>query len=363
MKILFYIGNLKKGGAERVVATLSNNLINNNDITIITTTDEPVEYKLNNKINLIPLKDFLDNKNQISKNIYYLKKLNKYIKSIKPDIILGFLPEPSYRLLMLKPLIKAPIIISDRNDPKVEYHSLKNRVLMKLLYRKASGFVFQTKEAQNYFSNKIRNKSVVIPNPVDDKFLNTNYTGNNSKEFVNVGRLNSQKNQIFLIESFKEIIKKYPDYKLLIYGEGELHSELNDYIKNNKLEKNIKLCGKVDNIEDILKTKKAFILSSKYEGMPNALMEAMSIGIPSISTDCPCGGPRELIINDENGLLIENYNKEQLINAIIKIIENDKICDKLSENAKKTMKKYSTDKITKKWLEFMKEVYKNEKNN
>lgn len=363
MKILFYIGNLKKGGAERVVATLSNNLINSNDITIITTTDEPVEYELNNKINLIPLKDFLDNKNQISKNIYYLKKLNKYIKSIKPDIILGFLPEPSYRLLMLKPLIKAPIIISDRNDPKVEYKSLKNRVLMKLLYRKASGFVFQTKEAKNYFSNKIKNKSVVIPNPVDDKFLNTNYTGSKSKEFVNVGRLNAQKNQMFLIESFKEIIKKYPDYKLLIYGDGELHSKLNDYINNNKLERNIKLCGKVDNIEDILKNKKAFILSSKYEGMPNALMEAMAVGLPCISTNCPCGGPKELIDGNKNGLLVENNNKEELTSSICRLIEDNNICRQLSKNARDKMQEYNCDKIVNKWFDFMKEVCNNEKNN
>ncbi|MGM9876376.1 MAG: glycosyltransferase family 4 protein [Bacilli bacterium] len=363
MKILFYIGNLRKGGAERVVVTLSNNLVKSNDVTIITTTDEEPEYELDKNINLFNLKDFKGNKNSLSKNMIYLKKLKKYIKEINPDIVLGFLPEPSYRLLLLKPFIKVPVIISDRNDPKIEYASFKNKIIMKWLYHRADGFVFQTSEAQNYFSKKIQSKSTVIANPVDDKFFNVNYCGENSKEFINVGRLNEQKNQIFLIESFKEIIKKYPDYKLLIYGDGDMKEELSSYIIKNKLNDNVKLCGNVDNIENFLKDKKGFILSSKYEGMPNALMEAMAVGLPCISTDCPCGGPRELIKNNKSGLLIENENKEQLISSIIYIIENREKCISMSKTAKKGMNNYNCDNITAKWLDFMKEVCECEKNN
>lgn len=363
MKILFYIGNLRKGGAERVVATLSNKLVEKNEVIIITTTDEKIEYSLNKSIKLFNLKNFDGNKNPLVKNIIYLKRLKDYIKDIDPDIILGFLPEPSYRLLLLKPFIKTPVIISDRNDPKVEYASLKSRTIMKTLYKKADGFVFQTEEARSYFSKKIQDKSVVIANPVDDKFFNVNYCGENSKEFINVGRLNEQKNQIFLIESFKEIIKKYPDYKLLIYGDGDMKEELSSYIIKNKLNDNVKLCGNVDNIENVLKDKKGFILSSKYEGMPNALMEAMAVGVPCISTDCPCGGPRELIKNNINGLLVKSNDKNELVSAMYKIIENDKMCKKIAMSAKKNMNNYSCDKIVSKWFEFMKEVYKNEKNN
>lgn len=363
MKILFYIGNLRKGGAERVVATLSNKLVEKNEIIIITTTDEKVEYNLDKNIKLFSLKDFDGNKNSIVKNLIYLKKLKKYINEINPDIVLGFLPEPSYRLLLLKPFIKSPIIISDRNDPKMEYASFKSRIIMKILYKRANGFVFQTEEARDYFCKKIQDKSVVIANPVDDKFFNVNYCGENSKEFINVGRLNEQKNQIFLIESFKEIIKKYPDYKLLIYGDGDMKEELSSYIIKNKLNDNVKLCGNVDNIENVLKDKKGFILSSRYEGMPNALMEAMSVGLPCISTNCPCGGPRELIKNNKNGLLIENENKEQLISSIIYIIENREKCISMSKTAKKEMNNYNCDKITAKWLDFMKEVCEREKNN
>lgn len=363
MKILFYIGNLRKGGAERVVATLSNKLVEKNEVIIITTTDEKVEYSLDKSIKLFSLKNFDGNKNPLVKNIIYLKRLKDYIKEIDPDIILGFLPEPSYRLLILKPFIKSPVIISDRNDPKIEYASLKSRTIMKFLYKRADGFVFQTDEARDYFCKKIQDKSIVIANPVDDRFLKTKYVGYKSTEFINVGRLNEQKNQILLIESFKDVIKKYPNYKLLIYGEGSLKNELSMYIKDNKLNNNVKLCGNVDDIENILKDKKGFILSSKYEGMPNALMEAMAVGVPCISTNCPCGGPRELIKNNINGLLVKSNDKNELVSAMYKIIENDKMCKKIAMSAKKNMNNYSCDKIVSKWFEFMKEVYKNEKNN
>lgn len=363
MKILFYIGNLRKGGAERVVATLSNKLVEKNEVIIITTTDEKVEYSLDKSIKLFSLKNFDGNKNPLVKNIIYLKRLKDYIKEIDPDIILGFLPEPSYRLLILKPFIKSPVIISDRNDPKIEYASLKSRTIMKFLYKRADGFVFQTDEARDYFCKKIQDKSIVIANPVDDRFLKTKYVGYKSTEFINVGRLNEQKNQILLIESFKDVIKKYPNYKLLIYGEGSLKNELSMYIKDNKLNNNVKLCGNVDDIENILKDKKGFILSSKYEGMPNALMEAMAVCVPCISTDCPCGGPRELIKNNINGLLVKSNDKNELVSAMYKIIENDKMCKKIAMSAKKNMNNYSCDKIVSKWFEFMKEVYKNEKNN
>lgn len=363
MKILFYIGNLRKGGAERVVATLSNKLVEKNEVIIITTTDEKVEYSLDKSIKLFSLKNFDGNKNPLVKNIIYLKRLKDYIKEIDPDIILGFLPEPSYRLLILKPFIKSPVIISDRNDPKIEYASLKSRTIMKFLYKRADGFVFQTDEARDYFCKKIQDKSIVIANPVDDRFLKTKYVGYKSTEFINVGRLNEQKNQILLIESFKDVIKKYPNYKLLIYGEGSLKNELSMYIKDNKLNNNVKLCGNVDDIDNILKDKKGFILSSKYEGMPNALMEAMAVGVPCISTDCPCGGPRELIKNNINVLLVKSNDKNELVSAMYKIIENDKMCKKIAMSAKKNMNNYSCDKIVSKWFEFMKEVYKNEKNN
>lgn len=362
MKILFYIGNLKKGGAERVVVNLSNNFAQNNDVIIVTTTKDSCEYDLSEKIKLVSLETEKIN-NKIKKNIKYIQRLTKIINTEKVDVAIAFLPEPSYRLLMIKNKINCPVIVSVRNDPKVEYKNILNKTLMKILFKKSDGFVFQTKEAQEYFPKKYQIKSTIIANPVDDNFYKVKYIGINSKEFVTVGRLTSQKNQQFLIETFEKIVKKYDDYKLLIYGDGELKHNLQEYLLKHNLTKNIKLCGNTNNVAEVIKDKYAFILPSLYEGMPNALMEAMAVGLPCISSDCPCGGPRELINNHENGILVEVNSESEMFSAIEQLILSKETCLNFSKKSTETMLKYKNDVISHKWSEFMEGVIKNAKDN
>ena len=172
MKILFCLGSMTKGGAERVVANLSNWLIKKHSVSIVVTPPDKSLYELDSDISFMTL-DYVNDKkdNIIFRNIKRIKRLNKYIKDFDPDIILSFLPEPSYRVLFLKPFNKKKVIVSVRNDPKIEYKSLFNKIIMKNLYSKADGFVFQTEEAREYFSKKIQERSVVIPNPINPDFI------------------------------------------------------------------------------------------------------------------------------------------------------------------------------------------------
>lgn len=289
MRILFTTGCMNKGGAERVVANLANAFAKDNDVSIVITINDAPKYDLNKKIILASLDEGIVGHNLIKKNIKRIKNLKRFIRNFKPDIIVSFLPEPSYRVLFLSMFNKIPVIVSVRNDPKIEYKSFKSRLIMKLLYPLAKGFVFQTKEAQEYFSSKIQSKSIVIPNPVDKRFLEKNCEGQRSNTIVTVGRLEEQKNHELLINAFSKITNEIPEYKLIIYGEGSLRERLEQQIKNLKLEEKVLLPGVEKNIEEKIYNARLFVLSSNYEGMPNALMEAMALGIPSISTDCPCG--------------------------------------------------------------------------
>lgn len=357
MKIMFCIGSLSKGGAERVVCNLSNSLIDENEVSIVTTIKCESEYTLNSKINLLSLDESTNISNFVKKNILRLKRLKQIINTEKPDVILSFLPEPSYRTLLVAKNI--PVIVSVRNDPKVEYKNFINKLVMKCLYRKASGFVFQTNEAKEYFSKKIQDRSVVIANPVDDVFFETK-KGKSKDIIVTVGRLTPQKNHKMLIEAFSEIVKKYPNYKLQIYGTGPMEDELNALISSLNLNKNVVLCGTTTEVYNVLKDKKMFVLSSDYEGMPNALMEALTVGLPCVSTDCPCGGPNELIKNNKNGILVPVNDKEKLIKAIEKLIKDEKLCSKLSVHAKENSLKYKNGVITNKWYKYVKEVVNHE---
>lgn len=353
MRILFVIGPLKKGGAERVVCNLSNELIKENDVFIATTVTPESDYYLNEKIIIKCLDDEkTSNKNFIIRNYLRAKRLKEVIKNNKIDIAISFLPEPSYRLMMVKNK-KLKTIISDRNDPNIEYNSLFQKIITKLLYKKSNGFVFQTEDAKKWFSDKIQERSVVIPNPINKDFICKPYSGQRENVIVTVGRLTEQKNHKLLIDAFINIHKKYKDYKLYIYGEGSLRDELSEIIKSNMLEDSIKLMGNVDNVKESIYKSKMFVLTSDYEGMPNALMEAMALGIPCISTRCPIGGPEFLINNGENGLLIGVGNSEELQGAILKLIEKKDLSEKIGKNANRICDILNPTIINNRWKEYI----------
>lgn len=357
MKIMFCTSSMGKGGAERVISILSNDLVKNNEVSILINTDKNIAYELDKKINIIPI-DKKYYKNNLIRNIYRIFQIKKVLKEERPDIIVSFLPMPSFRVLIANRKIKIPVIISDRNDPKQEYKSKLNMILMNWLYPKADGFVFQTNEQREYFGEKIRKKSTIIFNPIKNSFLETKNINLKDREnnIINVGRLVPQKNQKMIINAFSKVSKKYPNYKLKIFGDGLLREELQSQINNLQLSDKVILCGVTDNIKQELENSKIFVLSSDYEGMPNALIEAMATGCAVISTNCPCGGPMELIKNEENGILIPVRNEERLIKSINFLIENENNAEIIGENAKNIKKILNSKAILNQWKKYIKEV-------
>ena len=361
MKILFCIDSLRKGGAERVVSNLANAFVQENqDIDILTVSKSKIEYDLDSRIKVSFLEETGSKESKILLKIKkFVKRSNlmkKKIKQIKPDIIVSFLPYTSF--VTLNAVKNIPVIVSVRNDPAVEYSSKIFNFFMRRLYPKAKGFIYQTQEAKDYFKGILDVECKVIPNSINPDFIVENeFQGERKKEIVSVGRLYDQKNQKLLIESFLEISEKIPEYKLIIYGEGYKRDELQQLIDDNSMNDKIFLPGNIKNVKEKIYDSSLFVLSSDYEGMPNALMEAMCLGLPVISTDCPCGGPHFFIKNEENGLLIDVGNKEQLKSAILKIIENKELAKKISKNAIKVSEKVEPKIINKEWREFIIHIY------
>lgn len=357
MKIMFCLGSMTKGGAERVVRNLSEYLIKKNDVSIVVTPPGESSYELNSNIKYFTL-DKVKNKQDslLKRTIRRIYKLRKIINEVSPDVIISMLPEPTYRLVIANLFKKNKVIISVRNDPKIEYNNLVNKTIMNILYSRADGFVFQTQEAQDFFRKSFREKSKIIPNPIDEKFISKPYKGIRKKEIVSVGRLDVQKNQMLLINSFSKIDRKYDDYKLVIYGDGSLKEKLNQQIKKLKIEDRVILAGTVDDIKRKIYKSKLFILSSDYEGMPNALMEAMALGLTCISTDCPCGGPKFLIKDGYNGFLVKVGSEKELtqkINFVLSIDTSD-----IEENASKISNNLNPKQINKKWSEYIEYIVK-----
>lgn len=366
MKILFCINSLVKGGAERVVSNLANYFSSENEVTIMTLVNYDIEYVLKDNISIVKLDrkkvDPYKEKNKLIKYISKIPKLisrifkmKKQIKKIEPDIIISFLPETSFLVLFNKRK-KDKVIVSVRNDPKIEYSSKIYYFIMKKLYPRANGFVFQTPDAREYFNNIIKCYSKIIPNSINPIFISDSYAGNRKKEIVSVGRLVEQKNFDLLIDAFYMLSEKYKEYKLIIYGEGKLRNKLEEKIKDLGIQDKVILPGIVDNVKEKIYRSSVFVLPSLYEGMPNALMEAMALGLPVISTDCPCGGPRMLITNNINGKLVSVNDKEIMKEAIEEIIKNEEFSRKLGKEASKISITLNPENINREWKDFIESI-------
>lgn len=363
---------MSSGGAERVMSILVNNysIIKENEVVLLTLLNTNDDYVINKSVKRYILdKKKYSNKCKLEK--YYSKlslkgllKMYKILKDEKPDVIVSFLPEPSFKIMFLKKVFskisKIPAIVSIRNDPQIEYKNKLTRFIMKKLYNNIDGMVFQTLDAKGYITNLINIKNVaVIPNPINEKFfVKAKDDSERKNEIITLGRLENQKNHKLLIKSFYNASKINNKYTLNIYGEGSLHNTLQRMIVELKLEDKVFLRGKTNKAEEVLNDAKIFVLSSDYEGMPNALMEAMACGLPCISTNCPCGGPKEIIINDVNGLLINTNCEEELSNSLIELMERKEKRIQFGNKAKEIRNIYSEKEICSRWDAVIEKVIK-----
>lgn len=348
-RYLFFIGTLRNGGAERVVSMLANQMAEQGmPVEILTFYDRPVFYSISPKVMLTSVEKHQKGK---VKGFFWLRR---YLRE-NAKVVISFLAPFNMMSIMATFCTKVPIVVADRNDPTKVPANFFIRKLRDFLYLFADGVVLQTEDNRSYFQHNIREKSAVIYNPVsmDDK-VGIALNAPKEKIIVSAGRLMPQKNQKMLIKAFSEIVKKYPEYKLVIYGEGPERNNLQCLIDSLNLEKQVLLPGNVNDLHDRMKTAEMFVLSSDYEGMPNALIEAMCIGLPVISTKV--SGTRELIELEKNGTLVDCKDKIQLEKAIEDLILNpNKRSFFASENVKLT-EKLKIDVITGKWLDVIREI-------
>ncbi len=349
MKIVFLIDRMNGfGGAQRVASVLCNQFAKKNNVLILLTGEEKKSvYNLNSQINIYCC-------GRISK----LKKIiliRKKIKEFQADIVISFLTMVNiYKILSLL-RTKIPLIISERNDP--DRCTKNEKILSKILYNFSTAAVVQTNEIKRKLKKFYKKEIYVIQNPI----IETNYEKINYEKYnkiVAVGRLNEQKNYPLMIEAFSYFIEKYPQYELLIYGIGDKEKYLKDICKKNKLENKVLFKGNVSNVLEREIETDFFIMTSNFEGMPNALAEAMAIGMPCIATNCDGRGAAELINNGVNGILIEKGNLTELIKAMYLLTENIEYRKQIAKEAKKIKIKLSCEEIGNKWLEYIEFILK-----
>lgn len=341
-KISFIIGGMTRGGAERVISILANQYAHDGwDVDIVMMLDYVVKYELDDRIKLIDMT--ADQKNKFKSAPQWVFSFRKYVQSRKPDIIVSFVARINIVVLAATIGLDVPVVISERNDPAADGRSKFIDIISKLLYRKSKAIVFQTERAKNYFKGKINQLGTIIANPISVAYT----AAQSNKKIVAAGRLAPQKNHKLLIEAFKEISNRHPDYSLYIYGNGTLREELEQQIEILGLKGKVFLPGNVPDIHKQISDAKMFVLSSDYEGLSNALLEAMMMGLPCVSTKC--AGADEYIDNMKNGMLVQVGNKQELVEAIDYIINNEDVAAQMGAKAKQSVECCKIDTIMDEW--------------
>lgn len=363
MKLLFYIHGLSGGGAERVMATLMNRFVEQNHKVRVVYTEsleQPV-YQLDSRIEQVymqlecPMKSSSISA-KIFRRIWKYPAIRKQAKIFKPDFVISFLKAQNNDVLTALLGTRIPVVIGDHTNVDRKY-PWRTSFLSNVLYPNASGIMMLTLRDYNRWKNKYRHV-YYVPNPCDIK---QKHIGAARKKIVlGVGRVDQWEIKGFdsLIKAWDLIQDKYPDWKCQIAG---LYSDksLSNIRKEvgDKAYRNIEFIGFRSDIHDYMESCEVFCLSSRIEGMPMVLLEALNLGCACVAFDCVTG-PAEMIEDGITGLLVKNQDVNELAIKLEQIITEDKLRNAFHKNAPMSVERFSTEKVLNMWYQMFNDLKK-----
>ncbi len=360
--IAFHLNCLVKGGAERVVSNLANQFAKEGIKVYVATewTDED-EFELDPRVTRVHvgLRPEDDKKNRVTKFFLRVKYLKEFLREYKPDVLVAFAQRANYRALMAAGKSNIPTVISVRTDPVGHYDALSDKVQIKWLFPRAAGCVFQTTGQKEFFKPYLQENSTIILNPVNPKYFGVTHPDVKEKTVVHHARLVDFKNQPLLCKAFLKVHDKHPEYKLKIYGPDSFDGTkeiLEKIIKDNHAEDFILLMGGSDELEKEIPKGEVYAFSSDWEGLPNSLLEAMAMGMPIVATDCPCGGPKTVMTDGVNGLLVPVKDEDALAEGLLKLIENPEDAKRMGREAAKIEEITNAEAIFVQWRDYLDKV-------
>jgi glycosyltransferase involved in cell wall biosynthesis len=357
-KIAIVITGLSFGGAERVTSFLCNYFsAAGRDVYLISLIKGERAYPLSEAIHVREL-SASRTKGKLGKYRFLIGALRKEIKEINPSIVLGMMSYSGSLAAVACKGLGIPFIISERNDPNtsVTFSEMEKRIFYFIHHHFVAKAIFQTESARSYYYQKEDPRGTIIPNPLyleDMPQPNAGVVA--SHQIISAGRLNKQKNHELLVQAFSKVHAKHPEYRLIIYGDGEERTALEVLVERLGLGSAVFLPGIEKSMFTRLQEAEMFVLSSNYEGMPNALIEAMAMGLPCITTDYS-EGRGTVITHEHDGLVVPRKNPEALADAMLSLIENYDKALALGMHAASIRKVLDSNVICKRWLTTIEET-------
>ncbi len=349
MNICFITATLTSGGSERVMSILANELSKKgHHVSIICINKHIVFYPISNDVEVVFAEDEIGGNSLIRKILW----LRNYVKGVSPDVVIPFM-EAVYCFTLLSLVgMHVPIISSERIDPR-KSPFIRN-ILRRIFLPLTTHLVVQTQDIKNFYPSFIRKKTSIIYNPVSDEVFSKGSNDRLINRIINVGKLDAQKNQTMLIKAYAKVAPLFPDLQLVIYGEGPLRAELESLVSSFKLQDRVQLPGRTEHVIDEMRKSKIFCFSSDYEGMSNALLEAICVGLPVITTNV--SGASELVQNGVNGFIVDVRNEEQMVYAMNILLSDADLMTRFSSVNRSQASKYSIDTIVNQWEHLITEV-------
>lgn len=344
-KVLFVISAMNGGGAERVISILANHYASQGDeVIILMVAGDESAYPLDPRVRVLSIGQ--PSRGSIRARVKRLLAMRRFFKAHKEHTIISFGTEINLFTILASIGLKNKVILSERNDPnRCSFSGFRN-----LIYSIRGEFVFQTQDAKDCFSENIKRRGTVIPNPIR-KNLPDPWSGEREKKIAAVGRLEDQKNYGLLLRAFAGFHKRYPEYSLHILGKGKKEGELKELTRKLGIADAVVWEGFKANAQEYIKKYAMYVLSSDYEGIPNALLEALAMGIPCISTDCPIGGPKLCMESGKNGLLVPVGDAGALQTAMEELAENPLKAQEMGRCGIEIRERFSEDTIINMWNE------------
>ena len=344
MKICFVTSTLSSGGSERVISLLANALQErDHSVEIININRHEVFYPINAEVKLTFVEEECGS-TFIGKKMLWLRS---YVKKNRPDVVIPFMTDVECVTLASLMGVRIPVISSERYDPRAS--NLQYKTIRWLFLRLTTHLVVQTEDIKSCYSKALQKRTSVIYNPVrNDISHSTLHTPHSTlNQIVSVGRLAPQKNFPMLINAFAAIKDEFPDWQLIILGEGPDRESLQLTIDHLQLTDRVLMPGRSEHVIDELRKSKLFCMSTNAEGMSNALIEAMCVGLPVVSTDV-CGA-KELLREPESGLIVPVGDAESLTEALRKVMSNDEMMQQMAERNLAKAEWFKQDRIVDQW--------------
>ena len=355
--VMLYLNSLHRGGAERVFVQLAERFAANGWRAILVTSYTPpdhVEYPVSERVVRCNMEPELILQSRLRRNTSRIAKLRRLLREYRPDILVTCMQEPNFRGMVASFGLPVKRLVSVCNASEKEYPGKLGLLVGKVLMPMAEGCVFQTEQERAWFPKRLQKKSRIIMNQVTPGFFDIHYDGPRHG-IVTVGRLNEQKNQALLIRAFARIADKVED-DLLLYGDGELRGELQALIDALKLGGRVRLMGVSTDVANAIKGAKLFALSSDYEGVPNAVMEAMALGLPCVCTDCLGGGPAMLLDGGRAGVLVPMRDEQALAEAMLRLLQDPAEAARLGAAARERAAAFRPDAVFAQWEDYVRSI-------